>query len=198
MSIDPASVFTGEDGEAFVDVPVKSFFGRKTFAKAKAFILTNALGIPVAVDADGNLCVTIRGAAGAVTINVDEADLAAFGSIEAPAYTDATGAANGTLVGILKGMFTKAAGTQSVMGTVSANEVPIANAVTITPSDSGTVAAGRQLAISCSTPGNVKIGLSGGSSVIIPVTAGLTVLPWAVTKIFVTGTSAVATYANLS
>lgn len=74
---------------------------------------------------------------------------------------------------------------------------PISAATALTPSDSTTSTAGRQLAIICTTAGNVKVGFAAGSSLTIPVSVGLTLLPWQVTRVYVTGTTATATYANL-
>jgi hypothetical protein len=47
------------------------------------------------------------GVSGSVTINVDEADLAALGATNVAAYTDGTGAAVGTLVALGKGEYVK-------------------------------------------------------------------------------------------
>ena len=58
--------------------------------------------------------------------------------------------------------------------------------------------AGRQFAIICTAAGNVKVKFSGGSTLTIPVQAGLTLLPWQVIQVFLTGTTATATYNNLS
>jgi hypothetical protein len=68
----------------------------------------------------------------------------------------------------------------------------------LTASNSATFTVGRYLAIVCTVAGNVKIGFTGGSSITIPVVVGLTLLPWAVNQIYVTGTTATATYQNLS
>jgi hypothetical protein len=59
------------------------------------------------------------------------------------------------------------------------------------------VSAGRQLLINCTVAGNVKVKFSDASTLTIPVAEGLTVLPWAVIQVYVTGTTATATYTNL-
>lgn len=76
-------------------------------------------------------------------------------------------------------------------------EPSIPGAAAITPSNTVKVEAARQLAIVCTVAGNVKIGLYDTTTITIPLNVGLTVLPWAVTQIFVTGTTATATYFNL-
>lgn len=70
----------------------------------------------------------------------------------------------------------------------------------VTPSDTVDALAGRQCVVNCSVAGNVKVGLSGGASthtLTVPVAAGLTLLPWEVSRVYVTGTTATATYTNL-
>jgi hypothetical protein len=75
---------------------------------------------------------------------------------------------------------------------------PMTAAAPVTASDSVPVTPGLQLLINCTAAGNVKLGFANGSSVTIPVPIGLTSLPWAVNQVFVTGTTATATYTNLS
>lgn len=74
----------------------------------------------------------------------------------------------------------------------------ITGATAITASDSVTVTAGRSFVANCTVAGNVKVGFSGGSTLTIVVAIGTLILPWAVVQVFVTGTTATATYANLS
>jgi len=61
------------------------------------------------------LPISIQGASGSVTINVDEADLASLGAVGDAAYTDATGAASGALVGLFKGAYVKLAAIASAL-----------------------------------------------------------------------------------
>lgn len=70
----------------------------------------------------------------------------------------------------------------------------------ITPSDTVDGQAGRTFVVVCTVAGNVKVGLSGGAgthTLTIPVAVGLTTLPWEVSRVYVTGTTATATYTNL-
>ncbi len=155
--------------------------------------------IPVAVDpVTGAMHVKITGAAGAVTINVDEADLAALGAVSAAAYTDATGAANGTMVALEKGMYVALAAILASLNTLKGYEAPITTAAAITQDDATTAAAGRQVKIDCSAAGNVKLRLSGAVDVTLAVDVGTTLLPWAVVRFYTTGSTATATVTNLS
>lgn len=77
-------------------------------------------------------------------------------------------------------------------------EPSVSGAAAITPSDTTTVSAGRQFAVVCTAGGNVKVQFLDGSTFIFPVNAGLTILPWAVKQVFVTGTTASATFANMN
>ena len=86
----------------------------------------------------------------------------------------------------------------SVLAAISGSLAPIKSALTITPSNSVLVAAGRQFAVFCTGAGNVKVTLSGGGTLTFPVATGYTVFNWAVTQVFVTGTTATAVYTNLN
>jgi len=55
----------------------------------------------------------------------------------------------------------------------------------------------RQLLINCTVAGNVSVTFTDSTTLVIPVIAGLTILPWAVTAVNTSGTTATATYANL-
>lgn len=66
-----------------------------------------------------------------------------------------------------------------------------------TASDTVTFNEGRYLAIVCTVAGNVKVGFLDGTTLVIPVLVGLTILPWKVRQVFSTSTTATATYANL-
>lgn len=76
-------------------------------------------------------------------------------------------------------------------------EASIASCATLTPNDSATVTAGRQFAVNCTTPGTVTVGFPDGSTFVFNANLGLTLLPWQVTKLFATGTSALGNFANL-
>lgn len=76
-------------------------------------------------------------------------------------------------------------------------EPSISNAFAIAASDTVKVDYGRQIAIKCTVAGNVKLGLYDNTTITIPVNVGLSVLPWIVTQVWVTGTTATATYLNL-
>jgi ethanolamine utilization microcompartment shell protein EutS len=69
-------------------------------------------------------------------------------------------------------------------------DVAASNTVTVTP--------GVTFIINCTIAGTVKVGFPDGSTLTITVAVGTLILPWAVNQVFVTGTSATATYANLS
>lgn len=56
---------------------------------------------------------------------------------------------------------------------------------------------GRLLAINASAAGNVSVTFSDGSTYTFPVAAGLTLVPFSVTKVNTSGTTATATYANI-
>lgn len=70
-------------------------------------------------------------------------------------------------------------------------------ASTVAASDTVTVQAGNQFVVVATVAGNVKVGLSGGGTVTFAVPVGTTVMEWEVGQVFVTGTTATATYYNL-
>jgi hypothetical protein len=80
------------------------------------------------------------------------------------------------------------------------NPLPIAErsfrgAVTITP---GTDQPPRRgIAIVCTSSGTVRLRLADGSELPVPVSTGLTILPFQVSTVVPTGTTATASYANL-
>lgn len=142
-------------------------------------------------DADQNLRVTNAGTA-VSTVAISQAT---------PGTTNA--------VAIITGQNGVAGGAGAVSATVQrvtlasndplvAAESPVSGATAITPSDTVGVTAGRGILINCTVAGNVKVRFSDTSTITIPVTVGLIILPWAITLVFVTGTTATATYANLS
>lgn len=76
---------------------------------------------------------------------------------------------------------------------------PLGSAAALTPTDTPiTTGGGRELAVVCTVAGNVKVGLPDGTTFTFPVAVGLTRLPLKVCFVFVTGTTATATYTNLS
>lgn len=80
-------------------------------------------------------------------------------------------------------------------GTHPTTEAPISGAVAMTVATS--YAEGRQLLINCTVAGNVAVTFADNSVLVIPVPTGLTILPWAVTAVNTSGTTATATYASL-
>ena len=75
------------------------------------------------------------------------------------------------------------------------SERSITGAVAMTVGTS--YAEARQLFINCTAAGNVALTFTDSTVLVVPVLAGLTILPWAVTAINTSGTTATATYANL-
>ena len=60
-------------------------------------------------------------------------------------------------------------------------------------------AAGKAVQIVCTVAGNVVMTMAGtGGNITIPVNVGYNLLPFAITEIVTSGTTATATYANLS
>lgn len=55
---------------------------------------------------------------------------------------------------------------------------------------------GTSFAVICTGAGNVKVKFAGGTTGTYPVAVGLTVFPWAIARVFSTGTTATATYEN--
>lgn len=78
-----------------------------------------------------------------------------------------------------------------------ASQSPISGAAAIAKSDTVLVAAGRQFLISCTVAGNLKVTFSDGSLLTFAIPVGLSVLSWAVTQVWVTGTTATVTCTNL-
>lgn len=81
---------------------------------------------------------------------------------------------------------------------IATTEDPMRGAAAITPHDVNVVPAGRALAVICTVAGNVKVQFKNGSTFTFPVAVGMTCFPWRVVQVFVTGTTATATYANLA
>lgn len=57
--------------------------------------------------------------------------------------------------------------------------------------------AGRALAINCTVSGNVAVTLADGSTMTFAVVAGFFTVPFSVTQVNTSGTTATATYWNL-
>lgn len=86
-------------------------------------------------------------------------------------------------------------GVQNTIDTSSADNQAFTGVTAMTV---GTVyAPGRSLYINATGPGNVKVAFFDGSTLVIPVNVGITILPFAVTEIVSSGTTATATYAQL-
>lgn len=76
----------------------------------------------------------------------------------------------------------------------------VSKSAAITPTDSvpnPAVALSHRLAVVCTVAGNVKVGFMDGSTFTFPVIVGLNLMPFRVAQVFVTGTTATATYAGL-
>jgi hypothetical protein len=142
----------------------------------------------------------------------------ALASLGAPADAAYSGSGSSGLIAGIKGLYARlgavvlAAGSAvigkvglqvggadvSVSNFVPTREASIANGASITPDDVATVAAGILFAINCSAPGNVKVKFVGGYTLTFPASAGLTMFPWQIVQVYVTGTTATATFSNLS
>ncbi len=77
-----------------------------------------------------------------------------------------------------------------------ANNAPFSAATPMTPGGSA-ITAGRSVAIIATAAGNVSLQLPSGA-LIVPVSVGLNILPFAATAINTSGTTATATYFNLN
>ena len=76
-----------------------------------------------------------------------------------------------------------------------ANSAAIAAPGAVTPSDSATFAAPRLgLTLLVSVAGNVALAFGNGATMVVPVLAGVNVLPFAPVQIKATGTTATAMY----
>jgi hypothetical protein len=74
-------------------------------------------------------------------------------------------------------------------------ERPFQGAAPITPGVDE--APGRAIAIQCAVPGAVSLKLANDSQFTLPVETGLSIFPLAVKTVVASGTTAVASYANL-
>lgn len=77
-----------------------------------------------------------------------------------------------------------------------ANNAPYSGVVPLTPG-TPTASVGRSLGIVCTVAGNVAMTLQDGSIYVVPVAVEFQTLPFAVTQVNTSGTTATATYANL-
>ena len=76
-----------------------------------------------------------------------------------------------------------------------ANSAAIAAPSPVTPSDSATFTAPRLgLTLLVTVAGNVAMAFGNGTAIVVPVLAGVNVLPFAPVQIRATGTTATATY----
>jgi len=92
-----------------------------------------------------------------------------------------------------------AGGQTGVGGTLdvsSADSQAFTGAVAMTVGAS--YAPGRSILIDATAAGNVSLTFFDGSTLVVPVNAGITILPFAVTAVNTSGTTATATYANLT
>ena len=74
---------------------------------------------------------------------------------------------------------------------------PFGATLMLTPGNAD-VQPGRAVRIACTTAGSVALKLADDSVEVVPVTEGLSLLPYAVKAIAVGGTTAVASYASLA
>lgn len=72
------------------------------------------------------------------------------------------------------------------------------NAATLLVADAAAITAGMGVAINCTVPGNVALTLKSGETAVLPVSAGLSILPFAATRLLSAGTTAIATVHNLT
>lgn len=75
-------------------------------------------------------------------------------------------------------------------------EGAMTSAAALSQSDTVASAVGRQLTIFATVAGNVKVSMADGSTATFAVPVGTTILPWAVIRVWTTGTTATATYFN--
>lgn len=76
------------------------------------------------------------------------------------------------------------------------HEQPFATSATLTPGGADSPPR-RAVQVACSASGDVALKLADGGTLIVPVEAGLSILPFAVRGVVVAGTTAVASYASL-
>jgi hypothetical protein len=78
-------------------------------------------------------------------------------------------------------------------------EPAVQSAAVLTPSDSAAdnVAPGRQFAVVCTGPGNVRVVYPDASTHTFPVVVGYSRFPDAVVRVSSTGTTAAGTFSNL-
>lgn len=75
-------------------------------------------------------------------------------------------------------------------------EGAMTSAAALSQSDTVASAVGRQLVIFATVAGNVKVSMADGTTATFAVPVGTTILPWAVIRVWSTGTTATATYFN--
>jgi hypothetical protein len=62
---------------------------------------------------------------------------------------------------------------------------------------SGDVPPGQSIGVNTTVAGNIKVRLADGSTLTFQVAVSFLVLPWRVTQVFITGTTATATVYNM-
>lgn len=87
-------------------------------------------------------------------------------------------------------------GVDGTLDTTDAGNASFTGAVAMTVGTS--YAAARSIFINCTVAGNISLTFFDGSTLVTPVNVGVTILPFAVTKVNSSGTTATATYANLT
>lgn len=76
-------------------------------------------------------------------------------------------------------------------------ESPVPGVASITKSDTGAISPGRLFAIICTAAGDVKVSFADGSTYTFPVSVGHSLFPFQITRVWSTGTTATATFANM-
>ena len=87
-------------------------------------------------------------------------------------------------------------GVPNTLDVTDASNLPFTGVVAMTKGT--TYAAGKSLYVNCTVAGNVSVTFYDGSTLTFPVNVGITIMPFAVTQVNKSGTTATATYANLT
>jgi hypothetical protein len=86
-------------------------------------------------------------------------------------------------------------GVPNTLDVTDGSNLPFTGVVAMTVGT--TYPAGKSLYVNCTASGNVKVLFYDGSMLTFPVNVGITILPFAVTQVVSSGTTATATYAEL-
>ena len=195
-SDDPVAAVAGTTADVAWVSGVGTLVGllKAAVAKLGAVVLATGGNVIGAVTQSGTWTV---GISSSQTIGLS-GTLPAFASSPAVTFSGQSVGLTGTLPAFasppavtFSGQSVAITGTPTVSDSQSA---PYSGVAAITPSDSVTTTAGRGIGIVCTVAGNVKIGFADASTFTFPVVVGLTVLPHAANQVFVTGTTATATY----